>query len=233
MNADILKPIQAEIARALTLLRVDPQQVTELRVLEAITTDCLRPHTRIGFFTSTDALIKAVLGIRSAKGMYITLQRPTDSLIARRCNRVDKAEKSDGTKDTEIIARPWLPIDIDAVRPAGISSTEEEHEAALTRAREVRDYLSGQGWPLPIFADSGNGAHLLYRVDLPVDDGGLVNRILKSLDARFSDDRLKVDTSVGNPARIWKLYGTPVRKGDSTPTRPHRMARILEVPNAD
>jgi len=35
---------------------------------------------------------------------------------------------------------------------------------------------------------------------------------------------------VFNPARIWKLYGTVSRKGDSIPERPHRLARILEAP---
>jgi hypothetical protein len=40
-----------------------------------------------------------------------------------------------------------------------------------------------------------------------------------------------VDTAVHNPARIWKLYGTLSAKGDNTPERPHRMARILEAPS--
>jgi hypothetical protein len=38
---------------------------------------------------------------------------------------------------------------------------------ARDRARRCRDYLREQGWPEPIFADSGNGAHLRYRFDLP------------------------------------------------------------------
>ena len=41
---------------------------------------------------------------------------------------------------------------------------------------------------------------------------------------------MKVDTSTFNPARIVKLYGTPARKGDSMPDRPHRLARLLDVP---
>ncbi len=40
-----------------------------------------------------------------------------------------------------------------------------------------------------------------------------------------------MDTSVGNAARIWKTYGTVSRKGDDTPERPHRLARVLEVPS--
>ncbi len=41
------------------------------------------------------------------------------------------------------------------------------------RAREVRDHLRGQGWPEPVVGDSGNGAHLLYRADLPNDPESL------------------------------------------------------------
>jgi hypothetical protein len=41
-----------------------------------------------------------------------------------------------------------------------------------------------------------------------------------------------VDTANANPARIWKLYGTCSRKGDHTPERPHRRARLLSVPGA-
>ena len=58
----------------------------------------------------------------------------------------------------------------------GISSSDDEHTAALERAMAIRDELSKRGWPEPIFADSGNGGHLLYQVDLPRDDGGLVER---------------------------------------------------------
>ena len=62
------------------------------------------------------------------------------------------------------------------------------------------------------------------------DDGGLVQHVLQALDARFSTERVKIDTSVYNAARICKVYGTLARKGDNRPDRPHRRAKILEVP---
>jgi putative DNA primase/helicase len=98
-------------------------------------------------------------------------------------------------------------------------------------ALKVRDALTAAGWPEPVYADSGNGAHLDYYVDLPADDGGLIENCLKALALRFDTDTVKVDTSVFNPARIWKLYGTTAGKGDSIPDRPHRMARLLSVPS--
>ena len=54
---------------------------------------------------------------------------------------------------------------------------------------------------------------------------------LATLDALFSNEAVTVDTANHNAARIWKLYGTMSRKGDSTPARPHRRARLLAVPD--
>jgi hypothetical protein len=118
------------------------------------------------------------------------------------------------------------------VRPSEISSSDVEHEAALERARDIRLVLTEEGWPEPILADSGNGAHLLYRVDLPNDEESskLTERVLKALAARFSDITVKIDEAVFNAARIVKAYGTISRKGDNLPDRPHRLSRILDVP---
>ena len=87
-------------------------------------------------------------------------------------------------------------------------------------------------WGLPIIADSGNGAHLLYKVDLANDQEALsfVSGALAELSRRYSDEAVKVDVTSANAARIWKAYGTVARKGDTIPGRSHRISRILEVP---
>ena len=41
---------------------------------------------------------------------------------------------------------------------------------------------------------------------------------------------LDVDVKNGNPARVWKLYGTLAAKGDNLPEWPHRLSHILETP---
>lgn len=88
------------------------------------------------------------------------------------------------------------------------------------------------GWQTPLLADSGNGAHLLYRIDLPNDDisRDLVKRCLEVLASMFNDAVAQVDTANFNAARIWKLYGTMSRKGDSTADRPHRRSQIILAP---
>jgi len=163
--------------------------------------------------------------------VYTTLNPVKRDLLARASNRLELYAKHTSA-DADVVVRRWLPLDFDPVRPSGISSTDVEHLAALQRARTARKTLTGLGWPAPIFADSGNGAHLLHRIDLPNDHASrdLLKRLLDSLDMLFSDEAVVVDKTTFNAARIWKAYGTVAHKGDSTVDRPHRLARLLEAP---
>jgi P4 family phage/plasmid primase-like protien len=232
----------AEVRRALQML-APPGQVTELRILSAKTTEAPRyAYQASGYFNATEVLIKALASLRSAKGVYITLHPCNPALLARAQNRLRTAEEmrqNPATSDQHITHLRWLLIDLDPERPAGISSNHEEHQAALLRAQIIRAELAEEGWPEPVEADSGNGAHLLYPIDLPVEAGaketGLLHRVLKGLAMRFDAAtpegvRVLVDQTVYNPSRICKLYGTLACKGDHTAERPHRMARILAVP---
>jgi hypothetical protein len=95
------------------------------------------------------------------------------------------------------------------------------------------DDLRAAGWPDPVVPDSGNGAHLLYGVDLPNDSRTteLVKGILAGVAARCATDDVTVDQTVFNAGRITKVYGTMVCKGDNLPDRPHRRSRLLEIPD--
>jgi hypothetical protein len=215
-----------EIRRAIELL-VKLGDVHELRVLEAG-----RDGTVSGYFNDLNKLATAAAHWSGrAPAIYLTLNPTVHTLLARAVNRVQKHAKT-STQDTDILKRLWLLIDCDPTRPKGISSTEEEHAAALTRTRAIRDWLTSQSWPAPVLADSGNGGHLLYQIDLPNDDAAkaLIERCLKALASRFDDAAAKIDQTVFNASRVSKVYGTLAAKGDSTPDRPHRIARILELP---
>jgi hypothetical protein len=208
-----------------------PGQVTELRALDVSTSSYRRPHVVSGYFDNVEAIAKASVANPSAKGVYFTLNPINHALLARAINHLRDVDKHPLTTDTDVLSRRWLPIDVDAVRPSGISSSEGEHEDALTRARDIRDSLREEGWPEPILGDSGNGGHVLYRIELESDDNGLVQQVLEVLASQFSTPRVVIDRTVFNPARIWKLYGTVARKGDNAPDRPHRISRILEIPD--
>jgi P4 family phage/plasmid primase-like protien len=219
------------IARAISIL-AEPGQVVELRALadNAI-------HS--GYFSDYSACARfaEVLDTdTSVHGCYVTLNMVNPALLARRANRIKMhLFRSDATtSDADIIRRRWLPIDIDPVRPSGVSSTDAEHELALAKAEEIAGWLSGLGFPEPLTGDSGNGAHLLYRIDLPNNETSthLVKAVLGTLDLLFSDSGVSVDTANYNAGRIWKLYGTVAKKGDHTPERPHRRSRIISVPGS-
>jgi hypothetical protein len=221
----------ARLAERYRLL-LEPGQVVELRAL-AIQRGGWRPHTEAGFFDTdhlTEMAKAALLVSRSAKGVYFTLNPLHPDLLARRCNRIDWAGEGELARDKDVLRRRWLLVDADPVRDPLISATDEEKARARDTVLAVRDFLRARAWPDPVLADSGNGYHLLYRIELPADDGGLVERLLRALADRFDSDRVKIDRKVFNPARICKLPGTWARKGDDTPARPHRRARLLEVP---
>ena len=220
-----------EIVRALRLL-FSEGDVFEVRILKAVSANYMRPHTESGYFDfehipqAADAIAK----IRAFAGAYVTLNPVDPDLLARAFNRLGPAEQNATTADDDIVRRRWLPIDCDAVRKSNISSTDEEHKAALELADQIRNGLASVGWPQPIVLDSGNGAQLLYRIDLPAKDDSLVQNVIASI-AAASTDKVNVDLTVFNPARIWRLPGTMNCKGDSIPNRPHRMANIVSVPD--
>jgi len=220
-----------EVLRALRLL-TEPSQVIELRLLHVLPERRQMPVTMSGYFNDPGELANKALAFGGcAQGTYITLNPINPALLARAVNRIRIIGRDDPlTTDADTTRRCWLPIDFDPVRPRGISSTDDEHDRAIARAFRVRDVLRGEGWADPIVGDSGNGSHLLYRVELPTIDGGLVKRCLEALAVRFDDDAVRIDTSVFNPSRIWKLYGSASRKGDHVTARPHCLARILEAP---
>jgi hypothetical protein len=213
----------------------EPGDIIEIRALDVGRTPVRAGVTYSGYFNfeNSDAITKAVRSLNGrAEAIYVILNRFDPALLARANNRL-QAKPKHTTSDADIILRRWLYIDVDAVRKAGISSTAQEHQAAIERAYFIRDFLSKRGWSEPIVADSGKGGHLLYL--LPAMElervAELVKSCLKALDARFSDAAAQVDQSTANAARLCKLYGTEARKGDSTPDRPHRQANILEEPD--
>jgi len=117
--------------------------------------------------------------------------------------------------------------DLDPVRPSGIPSSDKELKAALDLREEVAAWVVKElGFPRPIKALSGNGAHLLFPLPaLSTSKVDFVKSTLQGLAERFNNDAVTVDTTVFNPARVWKLYGSTARKGDQVPPGPHREAR--------
>jgi P4 family phage/plasmid primase-like protien len=213
-------------------LLFEPGDVIELRALGK-----RKNEVQSGYFKNFEKLSEQarILDVTNEqKGIYLVLNQINPALYARSPDKITPARaQPTTTSDQDIQKRRWLPVDFDPIRPSDISSTDEEHEAAIERAKSARETLKEMGFPDPILADSGNGAHLLYKIDLPNDPESkhLVEMVLKSFDALFSDDKVNVDLKVFNAARIWKMYGTAAKKGDNIKERPWRYSKILDIPN--
>lgn len=219
----------SEILRALNLFFA-PGDVFEIRALAASVPSYRREHTESGYFDYEHIKdIPKILANISARGIYFTPNPVNPVLLARTANRMKYAQKESTTSDGDIVGRHWLLIDCDPVRPSGISATDKEHNLVIEKAKEIRAGLKSLGWPDPVLLDSGNGAQLMYCIDLPTGDDSLIQSCLKAL-ASAGDDKVQIDQTVHNPARIWRLPGTMNRKGDEVSGRSHRMARILEIP---
>ena len=204
--------------------------------------------TIYGYYDDWDKLARAIEYLENESGqaridgrkinplpdaIYTTLNPFNRDLVARSFNTLKWGGKDDGTKDKDIIRRCWLPIDCDAIRARGISSTDAQHDKALSTAKDIRGYLTDMGFPDGLAGDSGNGAHCLYRLDLPSDNEtrDLIKAFLQALAGRFNTPAVSIDEKVFNASRIWKCYGTWVKKGSEIDGRKHRQAHILELPS--
>lgn len=219
---------------------IDPDQVVELRALR-VTDGTKGGSTWAGTFRGDelDALARSALDLSGlCQGVYYTLNPLRPTRFVRQAPRVQRAQAGQLAHDSDVIERRWLLVDVDPVKPTehkDDSATNEEKAATLEVAKRIRGYLTSEGWPLPVLCDSGNGHHLLYRVrpmpvELPVKDDDWMRKVLAHLAAKFGGVEGKIDTSVFNPGRIVKFPGTLTCKGEATEERPHRRARVLEVP---
>jgi AAA domain len=218
-----------EVRRTLAIL-IPKGSVFEIRALNAQLKGQRRKATVAGYFDDVDACVAELRKLASASGIYFTMNPVDPALLARCANRLAYPEKSAATNDQHIVRRHCLLFDVDFDRASGISATDAEKERAHRRAIEIFRFLQDRGWSRPIVGDSGNGFHLLYRIDLPCADGDLIKRVLAALADRFDGDGVKLDRAVFNPARIVRLYGTLAAKGDNTRDRPHRLSRLLKKP---
>lgn len=185
-----------------------------------------------GYFKDAETLLTEFDSIDlRGRNVYITLGRVKDDCFARpQSGHFEPNQQA--TSDPEITAYRWLFIDFDPVRITGVSSTDAELQKARELLETVRAYLQGMGFPAPVVAASGNGYHMFYRVDIPntEENENLIIKCLKNLSAMFDTDAVKIDTTNSNPSRICKLHGTLAQKGTSTAERPHRMSRLLTIP---
>ncbi len=209
--------------------------------LHLIALQCRRPGLHVpyqfgGYFDGHHLPVMAQAAIDLSpisKGVYFALNPVHDDCLGKRCNRVDRLGKNESIKESEIIRRRWMYIDFDPIHPAGISgiaATDDERRYAFIAATQGAANLADAGWPHPIVGDTGNGFHLYYKIDLPVESK-LIQEFTVQCSTRYSTDHVNVENSVHNANRITRVYGTQNRKGDPASGLPHRYSRILYRPS--
>ena len=211
------------------------------------------------YFTCLPRLAEVVAALDSdgrASVSYICINPLKGRLIRERNLLVNPTDEQvqqiiDGpagqtAKEEDIAEYRWMFVDVDTIRVPGLKetdkkefdrlqhecSTDEEKARAKVVAMKVLASLDKKGWPQPYFCDSGNGFHILFRVNLPctLDNKNHIADCLKALKAEFaSEPDADIDSSVYNFARLTRAYGSTTRKGTDTPERPYRRNRIFEM----
>jgi len=189
--------------------------------------------TASGYFTDCETALRAIQDYPDELGIYAPINKIKDSCLGRVQNNcfVDSPEAT--TSDSDIEGRRWLLIDFDPKRSSGTNSTDAEKREAHKVMTAVGCFLRDMGFSSPVVADSCNGYHLMYRVNLAnsSENVELVKQFLATLDMYYSNEACEVDTTVFNAARISKVYGSKSVKGSNTEDRPQRDSKFLKVPD--
>lgn len=197
---------------------VPPGQVLEIR---SIAVEGRKATSAI--FGSTTEAAKHCLRMEEAKakGIYFTPNPLRPEMLGSKL----AANKAD------ILKRSWLLIDIDPIRPADTSSTDDERLAAWRILERCIESLKAFDFREQVTCDSGNGFHLCYAIDLPNTEKAqaLVKDFLKYLHEATKTEQFAavVDAKTFDAPRIWKVPGLLTRKGEETEERPHRYSRLL------
>lgn len=210
------------IARGLALYLV-PGQVSELRAIGVGTA-----KARCAYFADPHEMALAALTLedQGARGIYFT-PNPLRPEILNEGRGPNK-----GATKEDVLRRAWLLVDADPGQPAKTNATDAEKAAAFAVLQRAVQVMQAAGFVGRIVADSSNGYHAAYPIDLPNDDTAtlMVKQVLHGLHLRCSDAvdaGPHIDVTVHDAPRIWKVPGVISRKGPHTEERPCRRSGIL------
>lgn len=162
---------------------------------------------------------------KGCRQYYVTMNTLKPEWLAVRDHNELLPAVGNTPRDADIERADWIYLDFDPLRKSQTSATADEKEAALEVQQKVLAHLREMGVE-PLRTDSGNGYGLFVKLPPGIKPNSpeavRVKAFVADISARSSTDRVKIDTSVTNAARITRLIGMLNRKGDNTPERPHR-----------
>ena len=177
-----------------------------------------------GYYIDYDQAAKDIEHYDRHGSVYCTLQ-PCDQILLRRARNRLIENVQDTTSDNQIITYKWILLDLDPIRPAQTSSSDQELQLSTDLLFRIDQELFSKLGVSIHRGLSGNGIHGLIPIKTQLSIGethGLVKEILGMLAEKYSNDQIAVDTSVSNPSRITKVLGTKAIKGDDIEEAPHR-----------
>lgn len=221
---NLINAINKDVLTNLNVLNKS-EYTTEIRIL---TTKSIIS----GYYDDIKKLEQDIRTYDGTYNIFFTLNPVIPEIKPLGYNKLIRGAKKT-TRDIEIDSLKLVLIDIDPIRPAKVSSTDEELESARQLAMDIEEFLYEYNFPEPIVCMSGNGYHLLYDIDLEntKENIDIIKNFLLELHNIFKNNKAEVDRTTYNPARISKLYGTVATKGENTVERPHRKSAIERVPN--
>lgn len=206
----------------------DECELSEIRILG-------NNRTYSGYFKNFENIVSSIENYDRIDNMqiYFVLNNIKEECYSRTQQEKIIEKPKETTSDNDVLRRKFLLIDLDPKRASGVGSSNEEMEYAHMKAIDIYRFLLSKGIKEPIIAKSGNGFHIILRIDMNNDKDSLeiVTRFLKAMNMLFGDEKIDIDTKVGNAARICKLYGTTAKKGTNSEDRPWRMSEIVKYPN--
>lgn len=192
----------------------------------------LGDRTWSGYFYDIEEAIKQLQPFDNCN-IYYTINEVKKACASRDQFNCFKQVKGTATSKNDIEHRWWLACDVDCQRPSGVSSTDAEKSLAHKKAQDVFSFLRENCFSTPVVCDSSSGFHILYPIDMDntQESEDAIKDFLEILANKFNDENVKIDAVLHDANRILRLSGSYGRKGRSSEERPHRLAKILSVPN--
>jgi putative DNA primase/helicase len=226
--------LQGNFARWLRFLGAQDGEWLELQALA-----CKTGHIERTRFAHADSLGAAVALLENAEyfeaaGVFMIANQINPAAATRRDPRQwHDALKGASTTDRDIMARRLLFVDVDAVRPAGTSASQEEMDQAVAVGKRVYERLAralGSEAPLA-YAHSGNGRQVFIALETMPESPevmALIKGILTALGKLEGNDKAQIDPTVCDPKRLVPAFGTMKRKGaKGIAERPHRRTAMI------
>ena len=138
-------------------------------------------------------------------------------------------KRKGGGKNHHVCRVVGIPHDFDPPNHKN-AATDDEKEKTRACAEKFIGWLRSQGYSDPYFDDSGNGFHVIQKVDMQVEHRSWLENQLKNYfkEVQKGTPYIKLD-SIFDLARVLKVPGTLSMKGTNTKNRPFRTAKILSL----